>query len=81
MFCFSDVSRPVTALEISQYLENYLWPNYDPSSVVSKAHMISIVLMVNEKYREKVSPWEVGVVYMALPADLCPCDRRVCVCM
>ena len=63
MYCFSDVSRPVTALEISQYLENYLWPNYDPSSVSSKAHMISIVLMVNEKYREKVSPWEVGMVY------------------
>ena len=53
----------MTVLEISQYLENYLWPNYGPSFVGSKAHMLSIVLMVNEKYREKVSPWEVGVVY------------------
>ena len=59
----SDVSRPVTVLEISQYLENYLWPNYGPSLENNKAHILSIVLMVNEKYREKVSPWEVGVVY------------------
>lgn len=59
----SDASRPVTALEISQYLENYLWPNYGPLSVGSKAHMLSIVLMVNEKYRERVPPWEVGVAY------------------
>jgi intron-binding protein aquarius len=38
----------VMVLEISQYLENYLWPNFDPETA-SFAHVMSIVLMVNEK--------------------------------
>lgn len=44
-------------LEFSQYMENYLWPNYITSQS-SHAHMISIVVMINEKFRERVPSWE-----------------------
>jgi len=44
-------------LEFSQYLENYLWPNY--SADATDAHLLSIVVMVNEKFRERVPAWEV----------------------
>lgn len=43
-------------LEFSQYLENYLWPNYSKSA--SHAHMMSIVVMLNEKFRERVQVWQ-----------------------
>lgn len=43
-------------LEFSQYLENYLWPNY--SSNASHSHMMSIVIMLNEKFRERVQVWQ-----------------------
>lgn len=43
-------------LEFSQYLENYLWPNYKPKS--SHAHVMSIVVMLNEKFRERVQVWQ-----------------------
>ena len=46
-------------LEFSQYLENYLWPNFDPK-VARKAHVMSIVTMVNEKFSERVPAWEVS---------------------
>lgn len=42
----------------SQYLENYLWMNYSPE-VSSKAYLMSICCMVNEKFRENVPAWEV----------------------
>jgi len=45
-------------LEFSQYLENYLWPNYGPPA--TDAHVLSIVVMVNEKFRERVPAWEVS---------------------
>ncbi|XP_035218738.1 RNA helicase aquarius-like [Stegodyphus dumicola] len=48
--------RRIMLLEFSQYLENYLWPNYKDNA--SHAHMMSIVIMVNEKFRERVSAWE-----------------------
>ncbi|NXD05701.1 AQR helicase, partial [Nothocercus nigrocapillus] len=41
----------------SQYLENYLWMNYSPE-VSSKAYLMSICCMVNEKFRENVPAWE-----------------------
>lgn len=50
------VLRRVMLLEISQYLENYLWPHFDPETA-SLAHIISILLLVNEKFRENVSAW------------------------
>lgn len=43
-------------LEFSQYLENYLWPNYNKDA--SRAHMMSIVVMLNEKFRERVQVWQ-----------------------
>ncbi|XP_071509741.1 RNA helicase aquarius-like [Diadema antillarum] len=51
-----DVRR-VMLLEFSQYLENYLWPNYDPAKASAK-HLLSIAVMVNEKFREGVPAWE-----------------------
>lgn len=44
-------------LEFSQYLENYLWPNYKPDA--THAHVMSIVIMLNEKFRERVQVWQV----------------------
>ena len=48
--------KRVILLEISQYLENYLWPNFDSESS-SFEHIMSTVLMVNEKFRENVPAW------------------------
>uniref|UniRef100_A0A1B0D9S2 RNA helicase aquarius N-terminal domain-containing protein n=1 Tax=Phlebotomus papatasi TaxID=29031 RepID=A0A1B0D9S2_PHLPP len=49
--------RRIMMLEFSQYLENYLWPNYRRETA-SHAHMMSIVFMLNEKFRERVSVWK-----------------------
>lgn len=38
----------VMILEVSQYLENYLWPNFHPDSATFE-HVMSIILMLNEK--------------------------------
>nr|CAB3500638.1 unnamed protein product [Digitaria exilis] len=46
----------VMILEVSQYLENYLWPHFDPTDA-SFEHVMSIILMVNEKFRENVAAW------------------------
>eukprot|EP00081_Caenorhabditis_elegans_P010081 NP_001300293.1 Uncharacterized protein CELE_Y80D3A.2 [Caenorhabditis elegans] len=45
-------SRKIMMLEFSQYLEAYLWPNYVPEKA-SKAWNMSIVVMINEKFRER----------------------------
>jgi intron-binding protein aquarius len=50
--------RRIMMLEFSQYLENYLWPNYKTGEA-SKYHMLSIVVMLNEKFRERVEVWKV----------------------
>ncbi|CAK9138187.1 unnamed protein product [Ilex paraguariensis] len=46
----------VMILEVSQYLENYLWPNFDPEAATFE-HVMSMILMVNEKFRENVAAW------------------------
>ncbi|GKV09176.1 hypothetical protein SLEP1_g20718 [Rubroshorea leprosula] len=46
----------VMILEVSQYLENYLWPNFEPETA-SFEHVMSMILMVNEKFRENVAAW------------------------
>ncbi|CAA0829188.1 P-loop containing nucleoside triphosphate hydrolases superfamily protein [Striga hermonthica] len=46
----------VMILEVSQYLENYLWPNFAPETA-SFEHVMSMLLMVNEKFRENVAAW------------------------
>lgn len=38
----------VMILEVSQYLENYLWPNFDPEMATFE-HVMSMIIMVNEK--------------------------------
>lgn len=38
----------VMILEVSQYLENYLWPHFDPLTA-SFEHVMSIIIMINEK--------------------------------
>lgn len=48
--------RNIILLEFSQYLENYLWPNFDAASS-SFEHVMSIVFMCNEKFRERVNAW------------------------
>ena len=43
-------------LELSQYLEEYLWPNL-PTSSPPKEHILSIVIMVNLKSSLSLSPF------------------------
>jgi hypothetical protein len=52
-----STSSQVSALEFSQYLERYLWPNYTASSSVH--HTLSIVIMVNQKFSEGSEAWAV----------------------
>lgn len=49
-------TRRIVMLEFSQYLERYLWPNYKREEA-SHSHLMSIVYMVNEKFRERVEVW------------------------
>ncbi|KAJ9179582.1 hypothetical protein P3X46_011356 [Hevea brasiliensis] len=37
-------------------LENYLWPNFDPETATFE-HVMFMILMINEKFRENVAPW------------------------
>lgn len=50
--------KRIMILELSQYLENYLWPNFRPEISDNFEHLMSIVVMVNEKYRERVNVWQ-----------------------
>ncbi|XP_033355690.1 RNA helicase aquarius [Bombus vosnesenskii] len=57
--CASKFSiRRIMMLEFSQYLENFLWPYYN-TKIATRAHTMSIVVMVNEKFRERVQVWKV----------------------
>lgn len=38
----------VMILEVSQYLENYLWPNFNPATATFE-HVMSMIIMINEK--------------------------------
>ena len=51
-------NRRIVMLEFSQYLENYLWPNY-VAGQSTHAHALSIVVMMNEKTRERISGWHI----------------------
>ncbi|KAG0363594.1 hypothetical protein BGZ54_008106 [Gamsiella multidivaricata] len=46
----------LTLLEVNQYLEKYLWRHYQPDQSPT-IHVLSIVLMVNEKFRSRVEAW------------------------
>ncbi|EDO30755.1 predicted protein [Nematostella vectensis] len=41
-----------------QYLERYLWPSFNAEKA-SLSHLLSIMVVVNEKFREGVPPCEV----------------------
>eukprot|EP00795_Rhopilema_esculentum_P003100 gene3100-1391_t len=60
-------------LPSNQYLECYLWPNFDEQKS-SKGHVMSICMMVNEKFREKVPMWE---AFKSDPANFPGLIRRV----
>lgn len=49
----------VMILEVSQYLENYLFPNFDAETATFE-HVMSMILMVNEKV------WCFGIVGFTL---------------
>jgi intron-binding protein aquarius len=53
---FKGNSSRFQLLEVSSYLENYLWPHY--SKERSQEHTLSILLMVNEKYKNGLSALE-----------------------
>ena len=49
-----NVGAPrVVMLELSSYLENYLWRHFDPATA-SYAHVMSIIVLINEKFRENL---------------------------
>ncbi|CAH8503055.1 unnamed protein product [Schistosoma margrebowiei] len=48
--------RRCLALELNQYLEQWLWPHFEPD-ISSRAHVLSICAMVNEKARGRVPIW------------------------
>jgi len=48
--------KRVMLLELSQYMELYLWPNFDPAKA-SYEHVMSVLLLINEKFRENVPAW------------------------
>ncbi|KAL5111167.1 hypothetical protein TcWFU_000437 [Taenia crassiceps] len=56
MISFGFSHRRCMMLELAQYLECWLWPNFNEKS--SRAHVISICVMVNEKARERVPIWQ-----------------------
>ncbi|KHJ41012.1 Intron-binding protein aquarius family protein [Trichuris suis] len=50
--------RQIMLLEFSQYLERFLWPNYEAESS-SVEHLLSILVMVNEKFRDRTPVWQI----------------------
>jgi len=54
----TERAQRLLLLEISAYLENYLWKNFDGESS-SDAHVLSIMMLVNQKFKEDLmSIWE-----------------------
>ena len=51
-------AKSLAFLEASRYLEAYLWPGF--TAQASLAHVMSIVLMFNEKVRQETVTWKVG---------------------
>ena len=47
------INDRVMLLELSSYLENFLWKNFDDDKA-SFAHVMSIILLVNEKFRQNL---------------------------
>ncbi|KAF2076270.1 hypothetical protein CYY_002448 [Polysphondylium violaceum] len=47
----------IQILELSHYLENYLWPNFN-AEVTEKYFIMSIIMMINEKTKEGLNSFE-----------------------
>ncbi|KAI8086379.1 P-loop containing nucleoside triphosphate hydrolase protein [Halteromyces radiatus] len=73
--------KKIMLLEFTQYLEKYLWPYFD-SETATLNHVLSICMIVNEKSRQRVSPWEIfsndtakfsalfdRVIHLAVPSE------------
>eukprot|EP00954_Amorphochlora_amoebiformis_P029332 1393007-Amorphochlora_amoeboformis.AAC.2 len=56
------ITARAVLLEFSSYLENYLWKNFDPKKATF-SHVMSIMMMVNEKFREGVPVWDIFHVH------------------
>ncbi|KAG5175144.1 hypothetical protein JKP88DRAFT_137081, partial [Tribonema minus] len=57
----ANANRRLQLLEVTSYLENYLWPHFHATKS-SLPHVMSIVLMANEKFARGFSFWDaVGV--------------------
>ena len=51
-------NKKISDLELSHYLENYLWPNFNYEQHNSNQYyLMSIILMINEKFRENIDVW------------------------
>ena len=71
----SKYSKIIAPLELEQYLENYLWPLYEDDQASNSAHIMSIVLMVNQKFREKVNAWQ---TFKSSPHHFATFIKNVC---
>lgn len=56
--------RRLQSFEMSGYLENYLWPGYGKEGTNGKSYLMSIILMVNSKMKERVPAW---ISFRSLP--------------
>uniref|UniRef100_A0A5S6R4R1 Intron-binding protein aquarius n=1 Tax=Trichuris muris TaxID=70415 RepID=A0A5S6R4R1_TRIMR len=65
--------RQVMLLEFSQYLERFLWPNYEADSS-SVEHLLSILVMVNEKFRGRSPVWD---IFASRPEQFAKMFRKV----
>ena len=63
MWVTDNVFVQLSALEFSQYLEAYLWPAFEGGSA-TLAHVMSIVLMVNQKFSEGSDAWAVSALWL-----------------
>lgn len=50
-------NKKISDLEINQYFENYLWPNFKDEHKDKDYYLMSIILMLNEKFRENIDVW------------------------
>jgi hypothetical protein len=60
------LSQRLQLLEFSSYLESYLWPFFDAASA-SKAHVLSIAILINQKFKEGVG----ACVRACVPCSCC----------
>lgn len=50
--------KTISSLELSQYFETTLWPVYNEEHASNHELIMSIVVMLNEKFHEKVNVWQ-----------------------